>query len=114
MEAADTPTDRPAPTAPRRRRRWRWFAGGFAVVFVGLLVFYPVIAMHPSGRSAVRQRLWEFYADALPRQFGPSPLGPASANSGALVGVAVQHLAASALGGGVAAGVGWWLGRRSA
>jgi hypothetical protein len=100
--------------ASRRRRRWLWFAGGFAVVFVGLLVFYPVVAMHPSGRSAVREPLWAYYADALPRQFGPSTMGPASSNADALPGVAVTHLAVSALGGCVAAGVGWGLRRRAA
>jgi hypothetical protein len=93
---------------PRWRGWWRWFAGGFAVAFVGLLLFYPVIAMHPSGQSAVRQRLWAFYADALPRAFGPSTLGPASSNSGMLAGVAFEHVALSTVGGCVAAGIGWW------
>jgi peptidoglycan/LPS O-acetylase OafA/YrhL len=114
MDTANSATDRPVQTRPRRRWRWRLFAAGFAVVFVGLLLLYPVIAMHPSGQFAVRERLWEFYADALPRWFGPSTLGPASSNSDALVRVAVQHLALSALGGCVAAGVGWWLRRRAA
>ena len=97
---------------PRRRGRWPWFAGGFALVLVGLLVFYPVFAMHPSGQSVVRQPLWAFYADALPRSFGPSTLGPASSNSDRLAGVAVVHLALSAAGGCVAAGVGSWRRRR--
>jgi hypothetical protein len=111
MDTANSSMDRPAQTAPRRCRRW--FAGGFAVVFVGLLLFYPVIGMHPSGQFAVREHLWAFYADAMPRLFGPSTLGPGSSNSGALVGVAAEHLALSALGGCVAAGVGWWLRRRA-
>ena len=58
---------------PRRRWRWLWFACGFAVMFVGLLVFYPVLAMHPSGQYAVREPLWAFYADALPRRTGQFP-----------------------------------------
>jgi hypothetical protein len=97
---------------PRRRGRWRWFAGGFVAGFVGLLLFYPVIAMHPSGQYAVRERLWAFYADALPRYFGRSTLGPASRNAGMLPGVALEHLGLSAVGGCVAAGIGWWCRRR--
>jgi hypothetical protein len=113
MDSANSSTDRPAQTAPRRRWRWRWFAGGFAVVFIGLLLLYPVTAMHPSGQYVVRERLSAFYADAIPRLFGPSTLGPASNNSGALAGVAVEHLALSTLGGCVVAAVPWWLRRRA-
>ena len=98
--------------APRRRGLWRWFAAGFATVFVGLLLLYPVVAMHPSGQFAVRRSLWAFYADALPRLVGPSTLGPTSSNSDALAGVAFQHVALSAVGGGTAALIGWWRRRR--
>jgi hypothetical protein len=91
---------------------WRWFVVGFAVVFVGLLAFYPVIAMHPSGQYAVRRSLWAFYADALPRLFGPSALGPTSSNSNALASVAFEHLVLSTVGGGLAALIGWWRRRR--
>jgi hypothetical protein len=101
-------------TTSRRRGRWLWFAGGFVAVFAGMLVFYPVIAMHPSGQHAVRERLWAFYADALPRQFGPSRMGPASSNADAFLGIAAMHLGISAVGGGIAAGVGWWRRRRAA
>jgi peptidoglycan/LPS O-acetylase OafA/YrhL len=100
--------------APPRRRRWRWFAGGFVAVFVGLLLLYPVMAMHPSGQYAVRERLWEFYADALPRYFGRSTLGPASSNKDGLPSVALEHLVLSAAGGCVAAGIGWWRRQRAA
>ena len=82
-------------------------------MFVGLLLFYPVIAMHPSGQYAVRERLWAFYADALPRYFVPSTLGPASSNTRMLPGVALEHLVLSAAGGCVAAGIGWWRRRRT-
>lgn len=97
---------------PRRSGLWRWFVIGFAVVFVGLLAFYPVITTHPSGQYAVRRSLWAFYADALPRLFGPSAIGPASSNSDALTGVAIEHLVLSAVGGGLAALIGWWRRRR--
>src|SRR5687768_8817107 len=50
MDAAPASTDGPGPATPRRGRRGRWFAGGFAVAFVGLTLFYPVVAMHPSRR----------------------------------------------------------------
>lgn len=97
---------------PRRRGLWRWFAAEFAAVFIGLLVFYPVVAMHPSGQYAIRQSLWAFYADALPRLVGPSTLGPAGGNSGALTSVAFQQVALSTVGGGVAALIAWWRRRR--
>jgi hypothetical protein len=100
-------------TKSRRRGRWPWFAGGFVAVFVGMLAFYPVIAMHPSGQYAVREGLWAFYADALPRQFGPSRMGPASSNADAFLGIAVTHLGLSAVGGCVAAGIEWWRRRRA-
>src|SRR5262249_51384789 len=84
-----------------RRWHWGWFACGFVVMFVGLLVFYPVLAMHPSGQSLVREPLWMFYADALPRVFATTTtLGPASSNADMLGGVVLEHLALSALGGG--------------
>ena len=100
-------------TISRRRGWWLWFAGGFVAVFAGMLAFYPVIAMHPSGQYAVRERLWAFYADALPRQFGPSRMGPASSNANAFLGIVATHLGASVVGGGIAAGVGWWRRRRA-
>src|SRR5262245_32024005 len=97
---------------PRRRGRWLWFACGFAVVFVVMLAFYPMNAMHRSGQYLVRERLWEYYADTLPRFFGTSTLGPASSNTDMFLGVATQHLGFSAVGGCVAAGIGWWRRRR--
>ncbi len=81
-------------------------------MFVGLLLSYPVVAMQPSGQYAVREPLWAFYVGALPQLFGPATLGPANSNSGMLVSVAVEHLALSAMGGGVATGIGWWRRRR--
>lgn len=112
MSTTNSPTESSPQPAPTRRGRWKWFAGGFAVVFVALLLFYPVIAMSPSGQTATRHTLASFYASAIPRLFGPSTLGPTSGQSGMLVLVAAQHAAISLIGGCLAAVVGWKLGHR--
>jgi hypothetical protein len=111
MDNERSSTDHLQHAVPRRRWRWRWFALGFGAVFAGMLFFYPVYPMHPSGEYIVRQPLWAFYADAFPRMFGPRALGPADSNLSALGGVAVEHLVLSALGGCIVAVIGWWLRR---
>jgi hypothetical protein len=114
MDASSSPLDYAAASDKNRRWRWWWFAGGFVIAFMGLLLFYPMIVMHPSGQYVFRARLWTFYAYGLPEVFGPSTMGPASNNSDALGIVAAEHLAFSALAGCIAAGIGWWLRRRNA
>jgi hypothetical protein len=89
-----------------------WFAGGFLFVFLGMLLFATVTAMHPSGQFAVRYSLWQYYGVEIPRLFGPSYLGPASDFTSFLAMMLGQHLLASLAGGSVAAGVGWWLRKR--
>lgn len=37
----------------RRRGLWPWFAAGFLVVFVGMLLFVRMFSMHPSGEFVV-------------------------------------------------------------
>jgi hypothetical protein len=95
-------------TAIRRPRRlWLWFAGGFLIAFVGMLLMVRMTVMHSSGQYAVQLPLWQYYADALPRLLGPSTLGPASANGSALPETALFHLLLSAAAGGAATAVGW-------
>ena len=98
--------------ATRRRGLWRWFAVGFTAIFVGLLVLYTVIVLHPSGQNAVRQRLWEYCENALPRYFGLHTLGYESSISDMLPGMAFEHLALSAVGGCVTAGIAFWFRRK--
>jgi hypothetical protein len=100
IAGAATPIRRP-------RRLWLWFAGGFLIAFVGMLLLVRMIVMHSSGQYAVEIPLWQYYADALPRLLGPSTLGPSSANGSALPETALFHLLLSAAAGGAAAAVGW-------
>ena len=100
-------------TTPRRSRRlWPWFAVGFVVVFIGMLLFANMIAMHPSGRFLVRYSLWEYYAVSIPRLFRLSYLGPGSLAKGQLVETIVSHLLVSTIGGGITIAVGWFCRRR--
>ncbi len=112
METDNTPKSASLPSGVPRRWQWRWFAVGFAVVFVGILFLYSVTTMHPSGQYAVDQRLAAYYADAISRFFRPRILGPATSSSNAFVRIAIEHLVLSAVGGLLTAGIGWWWRRR--
>jgi hypothetical protein len=111
MKAHDKPTASAATPVRRPRRLWPWFAGGFLLVFVGMLLLVHMTAMHPSGQYAARSPLWQYYADSLPRLFGPSTLGPASGGSSALLETALIHLLFSTAGGAAVTAVGWCVGR---
>jgi hypothetical protein len=103
----------PNATVPARRpRRQRlWFAGGFLLVFVGMLLLVHMTALHRSGRYAVRSPLWRYYADSIPRLFGTGTLGPASGCDTVLLETALLHLLFSAAGGTAGVAVGWSVGR---
>ncbi len=98
----------PPVNIPRPRRLWFWFAGGFLLVFVAILLLTKMTAMHPSGQYAERYPLWKYYGVMVPRQFGPSVLGPGRADTSAMVETGIFHLLFSAAGGCVAVAVGWW------
>jgi hypothetical protein len=95
---------------------WWWFAGGFLIVFVGILLFATILAMHPSGQAVVQYPLWQYYVveiSQLPRAFfGPSYLGPTSGSTSAFAETLGQHILVSLAGGCVAAGVRWLLSKR--
>jgi hypothetical protein len=112
MTAGSHPTEIPSRPVRGRRRLWPWFAAGFLLVFVGMLLLFRMTAMHPSGQYAVQQPLLLYYRVALPRAFSPSPLGPAGSGDSALVQVGAFHLLCSAAGGGAAVALGWWVRRR--
>jgi len=95
----------------RPRQLWLWFAGGFLIAFVGMLLMVRMMVMHSTGQYAVKIPLWQYYADALPELLGPSTLGPPSANGSALPEIALFHLLLSAAAGGAAAAVGWCIPR---
>lgn len=84
----------------RTRRLWLWFAVGFLLLFVGMLLFVHVFAMHPSGEAAIRYSLWEYYAVSLPRLFRPSYIKPGSLDEGQLFETILTHLLFSSIGGG--------------
>ena len=96
-------------TSPSSRTGFvRWFVGGFLLAFVGLLLFYPITDIHPSGQFALRQPLMAYYAGAIPRLFGPSTIGPGSSSGSGVFEVALQHWVLSVVGGVLAGIVGWW------
>ncbi|MBN1912362.1 MAG: hypothetical protein JW818_21760 [Pirellulales bacterium] len=97
-------------SGPARASRglWIWFVGGAVLVFVGMLLFVKIDAMHPSGQYATSYPLWEYYAVMLPLAIRPTPLGPASGSISNSITVLGQHLLLSAIGGCMAIGAGWW------
>ena len=111
MKAHDIPTVIAATSVRRGHLLWPLFAGGFVLVFVGMLFLVPMTAMHPSGQYAVRGPLWLYYWYGLSVVFGPSIVGPVSGNDSALLETALSHLLLSAAGGSAATAVGWSVGR---
>jgi hypothetical protein len=106
-------TESRSATSPSSRTGFvRWFVGGFLLAFVGLLLFYPITDIHPSGQFALRQPLMAYYASAIPRMLDPSTLGPGSSSGSAIFEVAFQHTAVSMVVGMVAGIVGWWRNRK--
>jgi hypothetical protein len=110
MQVGSNPPGEPGPVR-RTRRLLPWFAGGFLLVFIGMLLLVTMTTMHPSGQYVVRYPLWQYYGVMVPRLFGPSTLGPASGGSSALVETGVFHLLFSAAGGCAAGAVGWCIHR---
>lgn len=109
MEEVSNTTKAIAPV--RRPRLWPWFIVGFLLVFVGLLLFFTRILMHPSGAYAVEYPLWRYYGSVIPRLFGVRYLGPATVNDSYLLPTVAFHLLLSAGGGCVALGLGWLIRR---
>jgi hypothetical protein len=110
MEAEGKSIARAVTPGRRSRRLWLWFGGGFLLVFVAMLLLVHLSAMHRSGQYAIRYPLWHYYADGIPRLFGPSTLGPAGGGSSALLETAMYHLLFSAVGGAAGVAVGWFVG----
>src|SRR5256885_346522 len=78
-------------------------------MFVGLLVFYPVLAMHPSGQYAAREPLWAFYADAVPRLF---VIAVGAALISGEVWLGILPIASIAVSSALFLAIRWWVGRR--
>ena len=114
MEAGSNATGSIASPVRQPRKLWRWFAGGFLLVFIGMLLLVTMTAMNPSGEFAVRSSLWRYYLVMVPRMFGTTTLGPASGGASGLVVTSLFHLLLSAGGGCAAASIGWWARRPQA
>lgn len=96
-----------AETRPTLRR---WFAVGFFVAFVGMLLFLTQFV--PFRDGVMRVALWRFYLIELPKEFRVQTLGPSySATPFSILG---QHLALSAVVGLVAMACGALVRRRAA
>jgi hypothetical protein len=105
MEGDGKSTGSAAAPARRPLRMWLWFAGGFLVVFVGMLLLLHVV---PPAERAVKYPLWKYYARDFPMLFA-SVLGPE--DSSTLWKTVFFHLLYSAGGGGASAAVGRCVGR---
>jgi hypothetical protein len=91
-------------TAPKLRR---WFAVGFALVFIGLVL--GTTRYVPYGDGVALVPLWRYYWIMMPRAFTPQLLGLFSPSDA--FRVAGMHLAVSAAVGLMAMGVGWGIGK---
>src|SRR5262245_57425941 len=100
MSAGSHPASPPPPgtsgPARRPRRLWRWFAGGFLLVFLGMLLLATVPMMHPSGQYVQQYPLWRYYGRMVPRTFVRSAMGPASGGTPDLIVTGGFHLLCSA------------------
>lgn len=91
-------------TPPRLRR---WFAVGFALVFIGITLG---TSRHvPYGDGVALVPVWRYYSIMMPRALTPQPLGLFSPNDA--FHFAGMHLAVSAAAGLMAMGVGWGIGK---
>jgi mannose/fructose/N-acetylgalactosamine-specific phosphotransferase system component IIC len=90
-----------------RRSLWPWFAIGFVVVFIAMLLAVTMYPMRPSGR-VVACPLWQYYFLEARRAMNPSrALGPASGSSSAAIATAFEHVLCSSIGGAALLGIGW-------
>lgn len=112
MDQSRQTTDSPAARSRRPIRLWAWFAGGFLVAFIGQLPLISITTIHPSGRYAVRSRLWQYYADGIPPLSGYVELGPGRGDGSMFLQTLFFHLLLSAATGALAASIGWLLLRR--
>jgi hypothetical protein len=77
-----------------------WFSAGFLLVCVSMLLFVRMVALHPSGRYAVRCTLWQYYVIEIPSAIrGTGNLGPGGGAARAIFETAAVHGFFSALGG---------------
>ena len=84
----------------KRRRGLGWFIGGFASVFVLVLIFYQQFFLTPAGDSLIRCSLGQFYWLELQHLFqAGSLLGPKSGSASGLMRVFCVHMAFSIIGG---------------
>lgn len=93
-------------------RLWLWFLVGFLIVFVGMLHFFKIYDMHPSGRGIVRINLWQYYSWRVPQLFTVQEMGPGNTTSSAVFRTLTQHSICAGLGGLVAGMIGWKVHRR--
>lgn len=88
----------------RPRRLRRWFFAGFAIVFVGMLLFTKQYFY--TGMSVMECKLWRFYLLEMQRaSIYPNALGPTSGSGMQALIVFATHLVASAVGGFITMGV---------
>ena len=103
----DSPYNPPAETAPtvRPRRLRRWFLGGFALVFVAMLILMNQYFY--TGDALVQCKLWQFYLMEIRRAFTSSgALGPTTGSGGHAFMMFLQHVGIACVGGLISLGIG--------
>ena len=111
----DSPFSSPSKTAPTVRSRplRRWFLGGFAMVFVALLILMNQYSY--TGNALVQCKLWQFYLVGLRRALTSSgSLGPTTGSGGHAFMIFLQHLSIAGVGGLLSLGVGIFVSRSRA
>lgn len=102
-----TPSQIVSPTPTRPTRLWTWFLVGFVIVFVGMLQFFTIYDLIPSGRGIAKVNLWQYYSRRVPHLFAAQPLGPGTTSSAAVFRTFMQHATCAGLGGVVTLIIGW-------
>lgn len=111
----DSPYDPPseAESIVRPRRLRRWFLGGFALVFVAMLLLMNQYSY--TGEVVVRCKLWQFYFMEIRRALTSSgALGPTSGSGGHAFMMFLQHLGIASVAGLMSLGVGAFVTRSRA
>ena len=108
----DSPYKPPAETTPtiRPHRLRRWFLGGFALVFVAMLILMNQYFY--TGDALMQCKLWQFYLMEIRRAFTSSgALGPTTGSGGRALMMFLQHVGIAGVGGLISLGIGAFVAR---
>ncbi len=113
MASAENGGGDAAARAPRARGLRYWFAGGFLLVFVGVLFLGRIGVSFPPSTNVVYATFWDVYLIGLSELFQsqPATLGGARVTGSILTAMVSMHLTFSFAAGVLASGCGWCVNR---